>query len=81
MMRRKPPGTLISQTAHNVAREFRVMRALKQYTTIPVPEVYHLCEDVSILGVVFFVMEFVEGRLFMDIELPEIRDRKEKWEM
>lgn len=70
VLRRKPPGTLL-KSAHAVEREFRVMKALAA-TDVPVPRVHCLCEDTSILGTAFFVMEFLDGRIFWDPALPEV---------
>jgi aminoglycoside phosphotransferase (APT) family kinase protein len=70
VLRRKPPGPLLP-SAHAVDREFRVMRALGQ-TTVPVPRVYALCEDDAIIGSAFYVMEFLDGRIFWDQRLPEV---------
>jgi aminoglycoside phosphotransferase (APT) family kinase protein len=69
VLRRKPPGKLL-KSAHQVDREFRVMRALKD-TDVPVPQMYLLCEDESVIGTMFFVMEYLEGRVFWDPALPE----------
>ncbi|MBC6405496.1 MAG: phosphotransferase [Rhodospirillales bacterium] len=70
VLRRKPPGQLL-QSAHAVDREFRAMAALAG-TGVPVPKAYHLCEDEEIIGSVFFVMEYLEGRIFWDPALPEV---------
>ncbi|MET0568001.1 MAG: phosphotransferase [Hyphomicrobiaceae bacterium] len=70
VLRRKPPGQLL-KSAHQVDREFRVMQALKD-TDVPVPRMHLLCEDESVLGSMFFVMEFLEGRVFWDPALPEL---------
>jgi aminoglycoside phosphotransferase (APT) family kinase protein len=70
VLRRKPPGPLLP-SAHAVDREFRVMRALAQ-TPVPVPQVYALCEDDGVIGSAFYVMEFLDGRIFWDQRLPEI---------
>lgn len=70
VLRRKPSGTLL-KSAHAVEREYRVMNALGP-TPVPVPKVHHLCEDASVLGTAFFVMEFLDGRIFWDPALPEI---------
>lgn len=70
VMRAKPPGKLLA-SAHMVDREYRVMQALAE-TDVPVPKVYHLAEeDVSPIGSMFFIMEYVEGRIFWDPALPE----------
>ena len=70
VLRRKPPGTLL-KSAHAVEREYRVMAALAG-TPVPVPRVHLLCEDTSILGTAFFVMEYLDGRIFWDPALPEV---------
>lgn len=70
VLRRKPPGILL-RSAHAVDREFRVMRALSQ-TDVPVPEMLALCDDESVIGSTFFVMEYLEGRTLMDPALPGI---------
>jgi aminoglycoside phosphotransferase (APT) family kinase protein len=64
VMRKKPPGTLLP-TAHAIEREYRIYKALED-TAVPVPKTYFLCEDPSIIGTPFFVMDFVEGRVFRD---------------
>lgn len=68
VLRRKPVGKLL-QSAHSVDREFRVLRALGG-TDVPVPRVHALCEDDAVLGSMFYVMEFVPGRIFFDPRLP-----------
>ncbi|HEV8679179.1 MAG TPA: phosphotransferase [Stellaceae bacterium] len=70
VLRRKPPGPLLP-SAHAVDREFRVMRALGQ-TAVPVPRVHALCEDDAVIGSAFYVMEFLDGRIFWDQRLPEV---------
>ncbi|NVK43784.1 MAG: phosphotransferase [Oceanospirillaceae bacterium] len=75
VLRRKPAGELL-KSAHAIDREFRVMRALGK-TGVPVAEAYHLCEDASIIGSDFYLMSYVEGRVFWDPALPDIeRDRR-----
>lgn len=68
VMRMKPTGTLLP-SAHQVEREFRVMQAL-QGSGVPVPRMFGLCEDASLIGTPFCVMEYVEGRIFRDAQLP-----------
>ncbi len=68
VLRRKPPGKLL-KSAHAVDREFRIISALYA-TGFPVPRPLVLCEDDEIIGTTFFVMEFVEGRIFWDLDLP-----------
>jgi aminoglycoside phosphotransferase (APT) family kinase protein len=68
VLRRKPPGKLL-KSAHAVDREFRVISALHA-AGFPVPAPRLLCEDDDIIGTAFFVMDFVEGRIFWDLDLP-----------
>src|SRR5271166_5304848 len=68
VLRRKPLGHLLP-SAHAVDREYRVMRSLA-HTAVPVPRVYALCEDDAIIGSTFYVMEFLDGRIFWDQRLP-----------
>ena len=70
VLRAKPPGELL-KSAHQVDREYRVMRALRG-SAVPVPEVLHLSADASPIGRMFYLMDFVEGRIFWDPALPEI---------
>jgi aminoglycoside phosphotransferase (APT) family kinase protein len=76
VLRRKPPGELLA-SAHAVDREYRVLRAL-QDTEVPVPCVYCLCEDDSIIGSSFYLMEYLDGRVFWDPSLPDISSRDER---
>lgn len=69
VLRRKPPGQLL-KSAHAVDREFRVISALRN-TDVPVPNALHLCEDDSVIGTMFYVMEFCEGRVLWEATLPE----------
>lgn len=68
VLRRKPPGELL-KSAHAVDREYRVMEALYG-TQVPVARPYHLCRDESIIGSMFYIMEYIEGRTFWDPALP-----------
>ncbi|MGH0032265.1 MAG: phosphotransferase family protein [Myxococcota bacterium] len=70
VLRKKPPGDLL-KSAHQVDREYRVMHALRD-TDVPVPEMYHLCEDPGVIGTAFYVMEWVEGRVIVDTSLPNL---------
>jgi aminoglycoside phosphotransferase (APT) family kinase protein len=75
VLRRKPPGKLL-KSAHMIEREFRVMRALETQG-FPVPRMLALCEDESVVGSVFFLMDFIDGRIFWDPSLPELsRDER-----
>ncbi len=68
-LRMKPPGILL-KSAHAIEREFRVLQALAK-GPVPVPPALYLCEDASVLGAAFYVMAFVEGRIFWDPALPD----------
>ncbi|PTW59409.1 aminoglycoside phosphotransferase (APT) family kinase protein [Breoghania corrubedonensis] len=70
VLRRKPPGKLL-KSAHAVDREYRVMQALKE-TDVPVADPLALCEDESVIGSMFYVMAFREGRVFWDPALPDL---------
>ncbi|EWM21001.1 aminoglycoside phosphotransferase [Nannochloropsis gaditana] len=74
---RKKPALVKVASAHAVEREFRVLEAL-QNSDVPVPPVYHLCEDASVLGTPFYLMGFVEGRIFRDPTLPGIKTSQER---
>lgn len=80
VMRKKPPGRLVSKTAHKVEREYRILNAL-QNTDVPVPKVYCLCEDDSILGSPFYIMEFLDGRIVTEPHFPGVspEERTEMW--
>ena len=69
VLRRKPPGELL-KSAHAVDREFKVISALAN-TDVPVAKAYHLCEDETVIGSMFYLMEFVQGRVMWDPALPE----------
>lgn len=70
VLRAKPPGQLL-KSAHQVDREYRVMKALAN-TDVPVPPVLHLSGEDSPIGRMFYVMQFVEGRILWDPALPEM---------
>ena len=88
MLRKKPAGQLLSSTAHQIEREYRILSALYQHNIrsdtkpeqiVPVPQPFVLCEDYSIIGTAFYIMEYLEGRIFTDnrmLELP-LQDRRE----
>ncbi|KAG6902760.1 hypothetical protein C0995_011908 [Termitomyces sp. Mi166 len=90
VLRKKPAGQLLSKTAHQVEREYTVLRALHKFnrsrTTsasqkIPVPEPILLCEDNAVIGTPFYIMEFLDGRIFTDSRMLEVsaEDRHECW--
>ena len=62
VMRKKPPGKLLP-SAHAVEREYRIITALRD-TGVPVPETFAFCENESIVGTAFYIMDYVEGRVF-----------------
>jgi aminoglycoside phosphotransferase (APT) family kinase protein len=76
VLRRKPPGELL-KSAHAVDREYRVLSALAN-TEVPVVEVYHLCEDDSVIGSMFYLMEFKQGTVFWDPALPEMSNAERR---
>jgi aminoglycoside phosphotransferase (APT) family kinase protein len=72
VLRAKPPGELL-KSAHQVDREFRVMKALAG-SGVPVPKVLFLSDEATPIGRMFYVMSFLDGRIFWDPALPEIPD-------
>jgi aminoglycoside phosphotransferase (APT) family kinase protein len=72
VMRAKPgPVAKLLPSAHAIEREFAVMTGLHG-TDVPVPRMYCLCEDESVMGRAFYVMEFMEGRVLWDQALPDM---------
>jgi aminoglycoside phosphotransferase (APT) family kinase protein len=57
---RRPPLGHVLATAHDMAREYRVISALRD-TDVPVPRTFHLCEDADVIGASFYVMDYVDG--------------------
>ncbi len=75
-LRAKPArAALLLPSAHAIEREFRVMQALAPQG-VPVPRVHLLCEDESVIGRAFYVMDFVEGRVLWDQALPGMAARE-----
>jgi aminoglycoside phosphotransferase (APT) family kinase protein len=88
ILRKKPSGTIISPVAHQVDREYKVLKALGSVEGFPVPKVYCLCMDTSIIGTAFYVclpslltpvgtkfiqvMEFIKGRIITDPNLSTL---------
>lgn len=70
VLRRKPSGQLL-KSAHAVDREYRVMSALHG-SSVPVAKPYNLCSDESVIGSMFYIMEFVDGRVLWDPALPDM---------
>ena len=70
VLRTKPaPAAKLLKSAHAIEREFRVMDALSK-SGFPAARQYALCEDESVIGRAFYLMEFIEGRVFWDQSLP-----------
>ncbi|MCU0822938.1 MAG: phosphotransferase family protein [Spirochaetes bacterium] len=76
VMRKKPPGKLLP-SAHAVDREFRIISALKD-NGVPVPRTLAFCPDESVTGTPFYIMEYVEGRIFRTPVSPDIKDPVER---
>lgn len=75
VLRKKPPGKLL-RGAHQVDREYRVMKALAT-TAVPVPKMLHLCEDEGVIGTIFFVMQYLDGRVEQEPTLQSFdRERR-----
>ncbi|KAL8370131.1 hypothetical protein RB595_000487 [Gaeumannomyces hyphopodioides] len=79
VLRKKPPGRLVSKTAHQVEREHRVISALSSSSSpprggarVPVPRPVCLCEDAAVVGTPFYIMEFLDGRIFEDPAMPGV---------
>ena len=70
VLRKKPPGAILP-SAHAIEREYAAMRALRQ-TAAPVPNARLLCEDPSVIGTPFYVMDYLEGRVLNDIRLADM---------
>ena len=72
VIRRKPPGILL-KSAHAVDREFRVQKALAG-TDVPVAKMHHLCEDDSVIGSSFYIMDHISGRNFDEPTLGDLNN-------
>jgi aminoglycoside phosphotransferase (APT) family kinase protein len=82
---RRKPTKVAHKSAHQLDREYRVLESLYRHNTInadsasvPVPRVYAYCEDASVLGAEFYLMEFVVGRIFTDPSLPGLSKEERK---
>ena len=71
ILRKKPPGKLLP-SAHAIEREYRVQKALEK-TNVPCPKMIQLCEDESVIGTPFYLMNIVEGRVYESI--LDIKDK------
>ncbi len=73
VMRCKPgPVAKLLPSAHAIEREFALMDALAG-SDVPVPRMLCLCEDESIIGCAFYIMEFMQGRIWWEQSLPDMR--------
>jgi len=89
VLRKKPSGELLSPTAHAIEREFKVLSALRLHNErtkdeskkIPIPDPIILCEDTNVIGTSFYIMQFLEGRIFADFKMPQLspEERKACW--
>lgn len=79
VLRKQPRGNLL-KSAHAVDREFKVLNALRN-SKVPVAKVYHLCEDVSIIGSMFYLMEFCDGNVYWSAALAEISSNERRGQM
>ncbi len=79
VLRRQPPGKLL-KSAHAVDREFKVLSALED-SSVPVPKVFHLCEDPLVIGSMFYVMEYLDGNIYWNAALDEVSDNAQRTQM
>ena len=70
VLRKKPGGKLLP-SAHAVDREYRVLKALAD-TDVPTPKVHLLCEDPGVIGTIFYVMDYLPGRIYSDRAMPGV---------
>jgi aminoglycoside phosphotransferase (APT) family kinase protein len=70
VLRKKPPGETLP-SAHAVDREYRVLTALAS-TDVPAPRTFLYCDDLSVVGTPFYLMERLEGRVFHETSLPDL---------
>ena len=78
VLRRKPPGKLLP-SAHAVDREYKVITALHG-VGFPAPRTWCLCEDDSVIGTMFYIMDMVEGRVLWEPLLPD-QDKETRWKI
>lgn len=79
---RKKPNQVAHKSAHAIHREYRVLKSIQKYNSslgmrekdrsIPIPNPIAYCSELQIIGSEFYIMEFVEGRIFVDPSLPEL---------
>jgi len=76
VLRRQPPGELL-KSAHAVDREFRVISALAS-SDVPVARALHLCTDRDVIGSMFYLMSYEQGRIFWNPALPELDNTRRR---
>jgi aminoglycoside phosphotransferase (APT) family kinase protein len=76
VLRKKPAGPTLP-SAHAIDREYRIMHALA-ITGVPVPAMLSYCDDASVIGTPFYMMERLEGRIFHDSALPDLQREERK---
>lgn len=74
---RKQPGMKLAKSAHAIDREYRVLNALAA-TDVPAPKTFHYHEDASLLGTPFYLMEWLDGRVFTEYATPGLRPDERK---
>lgn len=89
---RRKPNKIAHKSAHALHREYRVLESITEYNTkvlnsndefdrtIPIPHPYAYCNDVSVIGSEFYIMQYVEGRIFVDPRMPSCRSREDRME-
>lgn len=88
---RRKPNKIAHKSAHALHREYRVLESITNYNinarsidkfdrTIPIPHPYAYCKDTDVLGSEFYIMEYVEGRIFVDPRMPSMSSRGERME-
>ena len=73
VLRKKPAGKLLP-SAHAVDREYRILKALSE-TDVPTPKVHLLCDDPDVIGTIFYVMDYLPGRIYADRAMPGVDAR------
>jgi hypothetical protein len=86
---RRKPNKVAHPSSHALHREYRVLESLTNYNeqllrenninnTVPIPRPYAYCNDASILGAEFYVMEYVKGRIFVDPRMPIMANSQDR---
>jgi aminoglycoside phosphotransferase (APT) family kinase protein len=70
VLRKKPKGVLLP-SAHAIDREFRILSSLAA-SGLALPKVHLYCDDATVIGTPFYVMEYLDGRVFRDPRLPDL---------